>query len=67
MTRPSNYLMVSKAENAGISVRNVAHGGVKVVGDKALRLLTVHIVDKGKPLYDSPKKAKANSKQPSPS
>ena len=44
-----------KAGNAGISVRDVAHGGVKVVGDKALRLFTVHIVDKGKPLYDSPK------------
>ena len=44
-----------KAGNAGISVRDVPQGGVKVVGDKALRLLTVHIVDKGKPLYDSPK------------
>lgn len=44
-----------KAGNAGISVRDVAHGGVKVVGEKPLRLLTVHIVDKGKPLYDSPK------------
>ena len=43
------------AGNAGISVRDVPHGGVKVVGDKTLRLLTVHIVDKGKPLYDSPK------------
>jgi hypothetical protein len=38
-----------------ISVRDVPHGGVKVVGDKPLRLLTVHIVDKGKPLYDTPK------------
>jgi quercetin dioxygenase-like cupin family protein len=44
-----------KAGNAGISIRNVAHGGVKVVGATPLRLLTVHIVDKGKPLYDSPK------------
>ena len=44
-----------KAGNAGISVRDVVHGGVKVIGDKPLRLLTVHIVDKGKPLYDSPK------------
>ena len=44
-----------KAGNANISVREVPHGGVKVVGDKPLRLLTVHIVDKGKPLYDTPK------------
>jgi quercetin dioxygenase-like cupin family protein len=41
--------------SVGITVRDVAHAGVKVVGDKPLRLLTVHIVDKGKPLYDSPK------------
>lgn len=26
----------------------------KVVGDKTVELLTVHIVDKGKPLYDKP-------------
>jgi len=43
------------AGNVGITVRDVAHGGVKVIGDKPLRLLTVHIVDKGKPLYDTPK------------
>jgi quercetin dioxygenase-like cupin family protein len=30
--------------------REVAHGGAKVVGETPLRLLTVHIVDKGKPL-----------------
>ena len=39
----------------GINAREVAHAGFKIVGDKALKLLTVHIVDKGKPLYDSPK------------
>jgi hypothetical protein len=27
-------------------------GGFKVVGDTSLKLFTVHIVDKGKPLYD---------------
>jgi uncharacterized cupin superfamily protein len=41
--------------NAAINVREVPHGGIKIVGDKTLKLLTVHIVDKGKPLYDSPK------------
>ena len=29
--------------------RETPHGGQKIVGDNALRLLTVHIVDKGKP------------------
>jgi len=35
-----------------LNLRDVAHGGFKVVGDTPLRLLTVHIVDKGKPLYE---------------
>ena len=35
---------------AGVNVRDVPHAGYKVVGDKPLRLLTVHIVDKGKPM-----------------
>jgi len=40
----------------GINVREVPHAGYKVVGDKTLKLVTVHIVDKGKPLYDEPPK-----------
>jgi hypothetical protein len=36
---------------AKIKVRDVPHGAFTVTGDKTLRLLTVHIVDKGKPLY----------------
>jgi len=35
-----------------LNLRDVMHGGFKVVGDTPLRLFTVHIVDKGKPLYD---------------
>jgi quercetin dioxygenase-like cupin family protein len=38
-----------------VNVRDVPHGAGKVVGDKSLKILTVHIVDKGKPLYDKPK------------
>jgi quercetin dioxygenase-like cupin family protein len=38
------------AGEAGINVRDVPHAGYKVVGDKPLKLLTVHIVDKGKPV-----------------
>ena len=35
-----------------LNLRDVAHGGYVVVGDVPLKLFTVHIVDKGKPLYD---------------
>ena len=35
---------------AGVNVRDVPHAGYKVVGDKPLKVLTVHIVDKGKPM-----------------
>ena len=37
---------------ATINVRNVPHAGFKVAGDKALKMLTVHIVDKGKPVTE---------------
>ena len=39
-----------------INLRDVPHAGWKVVGDKTIKLLTVHVVDKGKPLYDWVKK-----------
>jgi quercetin dioxygenase-like cupin family protein len=39
-----------------INIRNVPHAGIKVVGDTPLKLVTVHIVDKGAPLYDAPPK-----------
>jgi quercetin dioxygenase-like cupin family protein len=35
-----------------MALRDVAHAGFTVVGDRTLKLFTVHIVDKGKPLYD---------------
>ena len=38
-----------------MNLRDVVHGGFKVVGDKSLKLFTAHIVDKGKPLYAEPK------------
>jgi quercetin dioxygenase-like cupin family protein len=43
------------AGTASINVRDVAHAGIKVVGDKSLKLVTVHAVDKGKPLYEPAK------------
>jgi quercetin dioxygenase-like cupin family protein len=45
-----------KTGSGSINLRNVPHGGFKVVGDKPLKLVTVHIVDKGTPLYDAPPK-----------
>jgi len=38
-----------------LNPREMQHGDFKVVGDTPLRLFTVHIVDKGKPLYATPK------------
>ncbi len=35
-----------------LNLRDAKHGGYKVVGDTPLKLFTVHIVDKGAPLYD---------------
>jgi quercetin dioxygenase-like cupin family protein len=35
-----------------LNLREVKHGGVKVVGDTSYKLFTVHVVDKGQPLYD---------------
>ena len=35
-----------------LNLRDAKHGGYKIVGDTSLKLFTVHIVDKGKPLYD---------------
>ena len=35
-----------------MNLRMVQHGGFKVIGDTSLKIFTVHIVDKSKPLYD---------------
>jgi quercetin dioxygenase-like cupin family protein len=35
-----------------LNLRDVKHGAFKVLGDTPLKMLTVHIVDKDKPLYD---------------
>ncbi|HWN48991.1 MAG TPA: hypothetical protein VNO18_04060 [Xanthobacteraceae bacterium] len=35
-----------------LNLRDVVHGGFKVVGPGNLILFAVHTVDKGKPLYD---------------
>ncbi|MDP9139521.1 MAG: cupin domain-containing protein [Pseudomonadota bacterium] len=35
-----------------MNLRDIRHGGFTVVGERPLKLFTVHIVDKDKPLYD---------------
>jgi quercetin dioxygenase-like cupin family protein len=51
MTEVSGQPATARAQGTGgINVREVPHAGYKVVGDKPLKLLTVHVVDKGKPL-----------------
>ncbi len=47
---PDGKEVPRSAGQAGVNVRDVPHAGYTVVGDKPLKLLTVHIVDKGKPM-----------------
>jgi quercetin dioxygenase-like cupin family protein len=35
-----------------MNLRDVQHAGFQVVGDASLKLFTVHVVDKGQPLYE---------------
>jgi len=35
-----------------LNLRDVKHGAFKVVGETPLKMLTVHVVEKDKPLYD---------------
>jgi len=35
-----------------VNLRDVKHAGFKIVGATSLKLFAVHVVDKGKPLYD---------------
>lgn len=35
-----------------LNLRDAKHAGFKVVGDTSLKLYTVHVTDKDKPLYD---------------
>jgi quercetin dioxygenase-like cupin family protein len=46
-----------------LNLRDVVHGGFKVVGPGNLILFTVHTVDKGKPLYDWAKELNSTSQR----
>lgn len=45
-----------KTGTGSMHLRDVPHSGFKVVGNTALKVVLVHVVDKGKPLYDAPPK-----------
>jgi quercetin dioxygenase-like cupin family protein len=49
--RGKGAVMVKTGEPV-LYLRDVPHGGITVVGDRPLKVFTVHIVDQGKPLYD---------------
>ena len=49
---PGKDPMAIPTGSTGMNLRDVKHGSFKVVGDTSLKLFTVHVVDKGKPLYD---------------
>jgi quercetin dioxygenase-like cupin family protein len=53
---PDGKQIELKTGSGSINLRDVPHGGFKVIGDKPLKLVTVHIVDKGAALYDAPPK-----------
>jgi len=49
---PGREPMTLATGSTTLNLRDVKHAGFKVVGDTSLKLFTVHVVDKGKPLYD---------------
>ena len=50
---PGKEPMMLPAGRSTLNLRDVKHGGWKVIGGTSLKLFTVHVVDKGKPLYDT--------------
>ncbi|HXW65905.1 MAG TPA: AraC family ligand binding domain-containing protein [Burkholderiaceae bacterium] len=38
--------------SSAVNLRDIKHAGWTVIGDSSLKLFTVHVVDKGKPLYE---------------
>jgi len=49
---PGKEPMMLPTGGTAMNLRDVKHAGYRVVGDTSLKLFTVHVVDKGKPLYD---------------
>lgn len=55
---PGKAPMELKTGATLLNLRDIKHGGFKVIGETSLKLFTVHVVDKGRPLYDAPKAQK---------
>ena len=53
---PDGKQMELKTGTGLINLRDVPHGGIKIVGHTALKLVGVQVVDKGKPIWDAPPK-----------
>ncbi len=49
---PDHAPTMMQTGSAIMNLRDVPHAGFTVVGDRPLRLLSVHIVDKNRPLYE---------------
>ena len=52
---PGKEPVMLKTGSPIFNLRGVIHGGWQSVGDKPITLYTVHIIDKGKPLFDGVK------------
>jgi quercetin dioxygenase-like cupin family protein len=50
--RPGKDPVKLATGTTSMNLRDVNHAGWTVVGDTSLKLFTVHVVDKGKPLYE---------------
>lgn len=51
--RPGQDPKERPAGERGINRRGVPHAGYTVVGDRTLKILSVYVVDKGKPLQEA--------------
>jgi quercetin dioxygenase-like cupin family protein len=47
---PDGKKITLKTGSSALNVREVPHAGFKITGKRTVKLITVHIVDKGKPL-----------------
>lgn len=50
---PKGVMTLSTGQSV-VHLRDVLHGGFKVIGDTPLKLFMVHVVDQGQPLYHLP-------------
>lgn len=49
---PGEEPIMLETGTPAINLRDVPHAGFEIVGEQPLKIFSVHIVDKGKPLYE---------------